>query len=122
MTVRGPFAKLREALRSNGVVAPLDLVAEELAFTVRLRGIETTSDWGLVFGPLTSGANADGTPWTFPSLTDVSADVRTYWRQRPDASMHPVLCAGYAHLLWQLPKVRRYPHFRSSNYVSAELG
>ncbi|WP_434480139.1 DUF4209 domain-containing protein [Gemmatimonas sp.] len=106
--LRAPFAASRELLAANGEPIPVSLVAEELAFSIHLRGSDAESEWGLVFGPIFSALDENGLRFTVPSLSDVTPAVLDWWRSRARSCPHPVMRGRYAHLLWEMPKA--LPH------------
>jgi hypothetical protein len=102
------FAALRESLAEKGEPIPLTLLAEELAFSIHLRGADAQSEWGLAFGPIMSGKDENGLLFTLPSLSMVTPAVLDMWRTRARSCRHPLMRGRYAHLLWEMPKA--LPH------------
>lgn len=97
------FLALARQLQEAGALVPRELVAEHTAFNFHANYPDNDSGWGLYFGPVMTGAAADGTPWEIPNLADVTPEMLDYWRARADSSTHPVMRARYADLLWELP-------------------
>lgn len=77
---------------------------ENMAFSFHAHEHQDPSVWDLYFGPMMSGATDSGERWDVPSLDDVSGDSLEYWAERARESTHPVMCARYADLCWELPK------------------
>lgn len=98
------FRELRARLDAAGAVAPDGLLAEEIAFLLHAHDHQDPSGWGLFFGPMMSGTQANGEPWDVPPLSSITPEVVAYWRRRADESKHPVMRARYADLLWEMPK------------------
>lgn len=101
---RSPFSTLRQAIEARGDQPAEELIAEEIAFSIHAHARQSTSEWGLYFGPMMSGTFESGKAWEVPSLGSVTPGVMAHWRTRALESSHPVMRARYADLLWELPK------------------
>lgn len=101
---RSRLSALRSEVEEAADGVPLEVHAEVLAFSFHAHDHQESSIWGLYFGPLMSGLDADGSPWAAPALSSVTEDVLAYWVRRAGAAHHPVMRARYADLLWEIPK------------------
>lgn len=99
-----PISALSRALHARGEVVPQELMAEEIAFSVHAHDHQEASSWGLYFGPFMSWSTTSGELVDSPPLTVMTMDVLSYWQQRASESVHPVMRARYADLLWEMPK------------------
>lgn len=63
---------------------------------------EQASVWGTYFGPLGKGTSEDGAPSFEPDLAQADEDIVRYWEERAGSTMHPVMRARYADVVWDL--------------------
>jgi hypothetical protein len=101
---RAVFASHAKELADASLPVPLDLSAEEIAFSLQAYDRQENSAWGLYFGPLMSWRAQDGSAIDNPPLSAITPEVLAHWRMRAGASSHPVLRARYSDLLWEMPK------------------
>jgi len=101
---RQPFNTLGRALHDRGAGVPLELQAEEIAFSIHAHDRQALSTWGLYFGPAMSWSTQSGESVDAPPLSMITDDVLAYWRKRANETGHPVMRARYADLLWEMPK------------------
>jgi Domain of unknown function (DUF4209) len=100
---RQPVSALAREAHERGHEIPVELVAEEIAFSLHAHDRQDESSWGLYFGPFASFSNAEGERIDSPSLTLVTPAVLAHWRRRALETTNPVMRARYADLLWELP-------------------
>ncbi len=81
---------------------PTSLRAELMAFAFHPVPREEESAWGTYFGPMFAATTNDGQIVEWPSLTQVTREILSYWAQRARSSSHPVLRLRYADLAWDL--------------------
>jgi lysyl-tRNA synthetase class 1 len=60
------------------------------------------SPWGTYFGPSASGTKGDGTAFYSPDIAGTDESVVAHWTVRAKTLKHPVLCARYADVAWDL--------------------
>lgn len=75
---------------------------EILAFALVANGNET--EWGTYYGPKLSGKKSDGTPVSYPELSDINNDAVLYWEKRAQETNNPLLKARYCGLVWDFKK------------------
>lgn len=75
---------------------------EILAFALVGNGIET--EWGTYYGPRYYGKRNDGTPVSYPELSDINNDSVLYWELRAKQTNNPLLKARYCGLVWDFKK------------------
>src|SRR5581483_8225363 len=84
------------------------------------------SPWGTYYGPFASAIAADGKPWYAPDIVQIDTKIVSHWESRFDAAQHPVLCARYTDLVWDLnmrvtgtPPLLKYAHGAIDAYLDA---
>lgn len=99
---------LREAIKQEPLTSPEDLaavVAEQFAFSVVPDYPQRVTGWGSYYRPMMTGNKDDGSPFEWPSVAELNADIVSYWERRLGEAHHPLLRARYADLLWDLSKL-----------------
>lgn len=98
---------LRRALASAGEISKDERKgawAETAAFHFVAADTDDRSPWGSYFRPIKTTINKDGTVSHSPNAGDIDASVLEYWEQRASSTLHPVLRARYADLVWEFGK------------------
>ena len=93
---------------------------EGIAFSLVANGNET--EWGTYYGPMFSGKKADGSPASFPELSDIGNDTVLYWEIRAQQATNPLLKARYCGLVWDFKKRvcnDSYPNWLFDTYVQS---
>ena len=67
--------------------------------------LEGDSEWGTHFGPMMTGVQNNGEPFSIPSITEVTGGAVQHWRARSCGLHNPVLVARYADLAWDLARI-----------------
>ena len=82
-----------------------------------------TSEWGTHFGPTFSGLHPDGSRFSAPDARHLKKECFDYWKQRANDTLHPVLRARYADLVWdlQLLALGNNPDFRFARIATEAL-
>jgi len=78
--------------------------AEIAALQMPLVAGQERSKWGTRFGPVIERTRQDGTPYSFPDLANIDAEVIEYWHKRAGEANHPVFKARYADVVWDMTK------------------
>lgn len=82
------------------------LSTEEMAELIAFRFLEPSRNENrkpvFYFMPFSVRENEDGTVKEFPSVSMVTKDAITYWSNRLEQTIHPVLAARYAGLIYDL--------------------
>lgn len=95
---------------------------EVLAFALVANGNET--EWGSYYGPMFIGKKEDGTPASYPELSDIDNDSVLYWETRAQQSVNPLLKARYCGLVWDFKKRvcnDSYPNWLFDTYIKSLL-
>jgi hypothetical protein len=74
-----------------------------------MRG-EDRGPWDSYFGPIFSGAMADGNEVYVPDARKIPREVIEYWRGRAEQSPHPALQARYAELALEIGRIWNRQH------------
>jgi hypothetical protein len=92
--------KLTEPLRAEGL-SPHERKGAWAEMTpFNLREAEEGSPWGTHYGPMMT--MADGRH--IPDLAEIDEEILTHWEKRATNSVHPVLRARFADVVWDLQK------------------
>ena len=95
---------------------------EGIAFSLVANGNET--EWGTYYGPMFTGKKADGSPASYPELTDIENDTVLYWETRAQQATNPLLKARYCGLVWDFKKRvcnDSYPNWLFDTYIQSLL-
>ena len=74
--------------------------SEVLAFALATGRHE--NPWNSYFGPMGSGAHAEGNKHYFPDITGTPPEAVAHWAARARSLKHPFLRARYADLAWEM--------------------
>ncbi len=99
--------------------APMQFVAEAMAFDFCEDYRDQATGWGTYYGPMFVFNNGDGTATEAPSIKKVTEEIISYWVERAKTAKHPVLRARYADLVWDFQELvtRRPPHYSMAQIV-----
>lgn len=95
---------------------------EGIAFSLVANGNET--EWGTYYGPMFTGKKVDGSPASYPELTDIENDTVLYWETRAQQATNPLLKARYCGLVWDFKKRvcnDSYPNWLFDTYIQSLL-
>lgn len=114
------FRKLKEhALGSDADSDAMRINHEVLAFAFDEHNLD--DDPGVdVFVPMMTGTRDDGTPWAWPSDSEVTDDAVQYWAERAISARHPIMRARYAGLVWQFGPKHGYKRSRELALANIE--
>jgi hypothetical protein len=99
--------------------APMQLLAEAMAFDFCEDYHDKATGWGTYYGPMFVFNNGDGTVTEAPSLKRITEEIIKYWAERTKAAKHPILRARYADLVWDFKKLvtQQPPHYSMAQIV-----
>jgi len=99
--------------------APVQLVAEAMAFDFCEDYHDQATGWGTYYGPMFVFNNGDGTVTEPPSVKRITKEIIEYWTERAKAAKHPILRARYADLVWDFQKLvtQQPPHYSMAQIV-----
>lgn len=66
--------------------------------------------WDSYFGPAASGTTKDGNEVHMPDAKQIDAEVIEHWKRRAEQTPHPILCARYADLAWEISRIWNREH------------
>jgi hypothetical protein len=92
------FRDLQNSIQEKEIPSA-EMVAEDLAFSLRSHDHGHLSTWDLYFGPIATLAGENDQPLDIPPATAITPETVNYWRRRANETPHPIMRARYCDLL-----------------------